>query len=55
MTFMEQHRKVEKGKLGCVLFQIPQGMSYKEEKLEQIIETLDPDFTNVVEFRNETW
>ena len=30
-------------------------MAYKEEKLEQIIEALDPAFTNVVEFRNETW
>ena len=44
-----------KGKLGCVLFQIPPRMAYKEEKLEQIIEALDPAFTNVVEFRNETW
>jgi len=30
-------------------------MAYKEEKLEQIIETLNPAFANVVEFRNETW
>ncbi len=44
-----------KDKLGCVLFQMPPKMAYKEEKLEQIITTLDPSFNNVVEFRNETW
>ncbi len=44
-----------KDKLGCVLFQMPPGMVYKEEKLQQIIDNLDPAFTNVVEFRNETW
>jgi uncharacterized protein YecE (DUF72 family) len=44
-----------KDKLGCVLFQMPPNMAYKEEKLEQIIHTLDPAFNNVVEFRNETW
>jgi uncharacterized protein YecE (DUF72 family) len=44
-----------KDKLGCVLFQMPPRMAYKEEKLEQIIESLDPSFTNVVEFRNESW
>lgn len=44
-----------KDKLGCVLFQMPPRMAYKKEKLEQIIQNLDPAFTNVVEFRNETW
>lgn len=44
-----------KDKLGCVLFQLPPRMAYKEAKLEQIIESLDPAFTNVVEFRNESW
>jgi len=44
-----------KDKLGCVLFQMPPRMAYKEEKLEQIIGNLDPAFTNVVEFRHETW
>ena len=44
-----------KDKLGCVLFQTPPRMAYKEEKLEQIIESLNPSFTNVLEFRNETW
>lgn len=44
-----------KEKLGCVLFQMPPRMSYKEEKLNRIIESLDPAFTNVLEFRNESW
>lgn len=44
-----------KDKLGCVLFQMPEQVSYKTEKLEQIIESLDPAFKNVLEFRNETW
>ncbi|HEX8278206.1 MAG TPA: DUF72 domain-containing protein [Segetibacter sp.] len=44
-----------KDKLGCVLFQMPGRMTYKLEKLEQIIDSLDPSFNNVLEFRNESW
>lgn len=44
-----------KDKLGCVLFQTPERMAYKEEKLEQIIDSLDPTFSNVLEFRNASW
>ncbi len=44
-----------KDKLGCVLFQMPPRMAYKEEKLEQIIDNLDPAFKNVLEFRHESW
>jgi uncharacterized protein YecE (DUF72 family) len=44
-----------KDKLGCVLFQLPPRIKYKEEKLDLIIENLDPAFKNVLEFRNETW
>jgi uncharacterized protein YecE (DUF72 family) len=44
-----------KNKVGCILFQLPPGMKYKEEKLEQIIENLDYSFTNVIEFRHESW
>ena len=44
-----------KEKLGCILFQLPPRMAYKEQKLEQIVESLDPAFTNVLEFRHETW
>lgn len=44
-----------KEKLGPVLFQMLPRIAYKEEKLEQIIQSLDPAFTNVAEFRNESW
>jgi uncharacterized protein YecE (DUF72 family) len=30
-------------------------MPYREAKLDQIIESLDPAFTNVLEFRHESW
>jgi uncharacterized protein YecE (DUF72 family) len=44
-----------KEKLGCVLFQMPPNVAYKPEKLEQIIENLEPSFKNVLEFRHESW
>jgi uncharacterized protein YecE (DUF72 family) len=44
-----------KEKLGCVLFQLPPRIKYKEEKLQQVIDALDQGFTNVVEFRHESW
>ena len=44
-----------KEKMGPVLFQIPPRIKYKEEKLQQILDQMDPNFTNVLEFRNETW
>jgi uncharacterized protein YecE (DUF72 family) len=42
-------------KLGCVLFQLPPNLTYSESNLENIISTLDPAFTNVVEFRHGSW
>lgn len=42
-------------KLGCVLFQLPSRIVYSEEMLQRIIETLDPSFDNIIEFRDETW
>jgi uncharacterized protein YecE (DUF72 family) len=42
-------------KLGPVLFQMPPGFSYSEERLERIINNLDPAFTNVVELRHVSW
>jgi uncharacterized protein YecE (DUF72 family) len=44
-----------KDKLGPVLFQLPPNLGYKEAKLAQILESLDPTFTNVLEFRHESW
>jgi uncharacterized protein YecE (DUF72 family) len=42
-------------KLGTVLFQLHPGISYTEENLERILETLDASFSNVLEFRHESW
>ena len=42
-------------KLGCILFQLPPSFSYSEERLNLIIASLNPEFNNVVEFRNESW
>jgi uncharacterized protein YecE (DUF72 family) len=44
-----------KNKLGCVLFQLPPGFDYSEERLQKIIGNLDLSFSNVLEFRNKSW
>lgn len=44
-----------KDKLGAVLFQLPPRSEYTPERLERIIDTLDPLYNNVVEFRHESW
>ncbi len=42
-------------KLGCVLFQLPPNLLYSEPNLQNLLSTLDPAFTNVIEFRHESW
>ncbi len=42
-------------KLACVLFQLPPSFEYTPEHLARITDHLDPNFSNVVEFRNATW
>ncbi|MGI8581256.1 MAG: DUF72 domain-containing protein [Chitinophagaceae bacterium] len=42
-------------KLGCVLFQLPSRVVYSDEVLTRIIESLNPTFDNVVEFRDKSW
>ena len=52
------YHAVDKGlrnKLGPVLFQLHPGIQYSEEKLEQILKSLDTSFVNVIEFRHESW
>ena len=44
-----------KEKTGCVLFQFPPKFIYSEEQLNKIISSLNPQFPNVVEFRNSSW
>ena len=42
-------------KLGPTLFQLPPGFSYDEQRLERIINTLNPSFNNILEFRHVSW
>jgi len=42
-------------KLGCILFQLPPSYTYSEENLERILENLEKDFKNVIEFRHISW
>ena len=44
-----------KEKLGCILFQLPPRAAYTEERLDRIINSLDPAYNNVLEFRHPTW
>lgn len=42
-------------KLGSILFQLHPAMHYSEENLECILNMLQSNFTNVVEFRHASW
>lgn len=42
-------------KLGCVLFQLPPSYEYSPEKLNGIVQQLDLNFKNVLEFRHSSW
>lgn len=63
--FNDTHRMMEdfygllreglREKLGCVLIQLPPQFSYDLQKLDNIVSQIDHSFTNVIEFRNESW
>jgi len=42
-------------KLGPVLFQLPPSFIYDDEKLDRIINSLNPSFKNVLELRHVSW
>ena len=42
-------------KLACVLIQLPPQYTYGEDRLERLIRQADPAFTNVIEFRHDSW
>ncbi|MGM9478578.1 DUF72 domain-containing protein [Pedobacter sp. GSP4] len=44
-----------KEKLGCVLFQFPPKFDYSMERLDLLMESLNPDYKNVLEFRHLSW
>lgn len=42
-------------KLGPVLFQMPPNFQYSEDKLERVVNSLDPTFNNIFEPRHASW
>jgi len=44
-----------KEKLGFILFQLPPSFNYTPERLHLILNSLNTEYKNVVEFRNESW
>ncbi len=44
-----------KEKLGTILFQLPSKIIYSDELLERIVQSVNKNFLNVFEFRNEGW
>ncbi|MDF2940863.1 MAG: hypothetical protein K0R66_1505 [Gammaproteobacteria bacterium] len=42
-------------KLGCILFQLPESLSYNEDLLNRMLDQLDPRYKNVIEFRHPSW
>jgi uncharacterized protein YecE (DUF72 family) len=41
--------------MGCFLFQLPPSLKLDSNLLEKIIEQLDPERKNVIEFRDKSW
>ncbi|MFD2863835.1 DUF72 domain-containing protein [Mucilaginibacter antarcticus] len=54
-SFYEMIREGLGDKLGPVLFQFSPRFRYAEERLQRIIDQLDPAFENVLEFRHDSW
>lgn len=42
-------------KLQCILFQLPPSVTYSPQMLQLIIQSLDTNFLNVLEFRHPSW
>ncbi|HEY0743972.1 MAG TPA: DUF72 domain-containing protein [Chryseosolibacter sp.] len=53
--FYDTIREGLRSKLGTVLFQLHPRMEYSTEGLDRILQTLDPAFANVLEFRHASW
>lgn|SRR5699024_3731996 len=47
--------EVLKGKLGCVLWQLPGNQHRDDDKLDEFCDLLSSDFKNVIEFRHSSW
>jgi uncharacterized protein YecE (DUF72 family) len=42
-------------KLGCVLYQLPPSFSYSEERLDNILNCVKHNSSNIIEFRHASW
>ena len=42
-------------KLACILIQLPPGMKFRKEKIEEFLKILPKDMRFALEYRNETW
>ncbi len=47
--------EILRGKLGCVLWQLPGNLHRNDEKLENFCAFLSDDFKNIIEFRHKSW
>jgi uncharacterized protein YecE (DUF72 family) len=42
-------------KLGCILFQLPPSITLDMDLLQEFLQSLSPQYRNVIEFRHESW
>ena len=42
-------------RLGCILFQLPPSITFDLDLLKGFLDTLAPQYRNVIEFRHESW
>jgi uncharacterized protein YecE (DUF72 family) len=45
----------EAGKLACILIQLPPGMKFRKDRIEEFLKILPSDLRFALEYRNETW
>ncbi len=45
----------ETGKLACILIQLPPGMKFRKDRIEDFLKILPSDLRFALEYRNETW
>ncbi len=45
----------ESGKLACILIQLPPGMKFRKDKIEEFLKILPADLRFALEYRNESW
>ncbi|MCZ7355425.1 MAG: DUF72 domain-containing protein [Candidatus Methanoperedens sp.] len=45
----------DKGKLACILIQLPPGMKFRKDRIEEFLKILPADIRFALEYRNKTW